>query len=508
MMNNLKLKCALSTITLLLLGVSAPVYAAAGDECTKIVGYEWSGEKQSMDPADMSSGDDAYHIFSVYDRLLGVSSNFELLPELAKSWSSSEDGKVWTFQLRERVKFHDGSDFDAADVVYTFQRILDPETASGGAPLLSFLKPDGIVAIDAHTVEFRTEESVVELPLLITNKFTNIVPAGADRENLRLNGVGTGPFSQEMFEPNGPVRILRRNDDWWGGDVKSECLRITVIQEPVASVAAIKSGEVDVLLNVDPATIPAVKDDANVELTTTAASTSMVLAMWSDTPPFDDLRVREALKLVVDRDTMVNTVLLGFGEVANDNPVPLGSPDAFTGIAPVRDIEKAKQLLAEAGYADGLEIDLYTGEGVPGMVNMAQVYAQMAAEAGITVNVNVTPAESYWDDVWLKYSFVTSAWSMRAPATGLSIAYTQDAKWNETHWYRDDYDGYLVQASTTADNTARADLYRNAQRLMAEEGGVIIPMFIHQVAAMRKGCSGFVPHVNNQYLDFENIECK
>lgn len=506
-MRRLSWLSAVPVAALLALGAVAPAQGASHD-CIKIVGYEWSGEKQSMDPADMHSGDDAYHIFSVYDRLLGVDSNFQVKPELAESWESSEGGKVWTFQLRKGVKFHDGSDFDSGDVVYTFRRILDPEMASGGAPLLSFMKPDDIVAVDEHTVEFRLDEPVVELPLLITNKFTNIAPEGAKHEDLRLHGIGTGPFKQELFEPNGPVRVLTRNDDWWGGPVKPACLRITVIQEPVASVSAIKSGEVDVLLNVDPATIPSIKDDPNVELVTTAASNSMTLSMWVDTPPFDDLRVRQALKLVVDRQAMVDTVLLGFGEVGNDNPVPLGSPAAYTQSAPARDLEKVKQLLSEAGHDDGLEIDLYTGEGVPGMVKMAQAYAQMAADAGIKVNVVVTPAESYWDDVWLKYPFVNSAWSMRAPATGLSIAYTKDAKWNETHWYRDDYDDLLNKAAVTPDKAERTALYQQAQKLLAEEGGVIVPMFIHQVAALRKGCSGFVPHVNNQYLDFENIECQ
>jgi peptide/nickel transport system substrate-binding protein len=497
----------LPVAALLALGTAAPA-TAAEDECIKIVGYEWSGEKQSMDPADVHSGDDAYHIFSVYDRLMTVDSNFNLKPELAESWEASEGGKVWTFHLRKGVKFHDGSDLDSGDVVHTFRRILDPELASGGKPLLSFVKAEGIVAVDKHTVQFRMDEPVVELPLLITNKFTNIVREGDTHDSLRLNGVGTGPFKQEIFEPNGPVRLLRRNDDWWGGDVKPACLRITVIQEPVASVAAIKSGDVDVLLNVDPSTVPAVKDDPNVQLVTTAASNSMTLSMWSDTPPFDDKRVRDAMKLVVDRQGMVNTVLLGFGEIGNDNPVPLGSAAAYQTTALERDVEKAKQLLAEAGYGDGLEIDLYTGEGVPGMVKMAQVYAQMAAEAGIKVNVVVTPAESYWDDVWLKYSFVNSAWSMRAPATGLAIAYTKDAKWNETHWFRDDYDALLNTAAVTVDNGERLELYKQAQKLLAEEGGLIIPMFIHQVSATRTGCSGFVPHVNNQYLDFENIECQ
>ena len=480
---------------------------AATDGCIRVVGYEWSGEKQSMDPADMTSGDDAYHIFSVYNRLVDVDSSFQVMPELAESWSLSADGKTWTFNLRQGVKFHDGSDFDSADVVHTFRRLYDPELASGGAALMAFVKPENIVATGTHTVEFRTDEPVVELPLLITNKFTNIVPEGSTHEALRLHGVGTGPFSQEEFAPNGPVRILRRNDNYWGGKVKPACVRITVIQEAVSSVAAIKSGEVDLLLNVDPSTIGAVRDDPNVDLISTAASNSMTISMWTDTAPFDDPRVREALKLVIDRQAMVNTVLLGLGEVGNDNPVPLSSPFAYKTEAPVRDIARAKQLLADAGHGDGLEIDLYTGEGVPGMVNMAQVYAQMAADAGIKVNVVVTPADSYWDDVWLKHAMVNSAWSMRPPATGLAIAYTKDAKWNETHWYRDDYDGLLAKAAATLDADERAGVYKQVQQLLAEEGGVIIPMFIHQVSAMRKGCSGFVPHVNNQYLDFENIQC-
>src|SRR5438128_11074834 len=99
--------------------------AAAGDNCVKVLGYEWSGEKQSMDPADMESGDDAYHIFTVYNRLVDVDDNFKVIPELAESWGVSDDGKTWTFKLRQGVKFHDGSDFDANDVVYTFKRFWD-----------------------------------------------------------------------------------------------------------------------------------------------------------------------------------------------------------------------------------------------------------------------------------------------------------------------------------------------------------------------------------------------
>jgi peptide/nickel transport system substrate-binding protein len=171
-------------------------------------------------------------------------------------------------------------------------------------------------------------------------------------------------------------------------------------------------------------------------------------------------------------------------------------------------VEKAKQLLAEAGHGDGLSFDLYTAEGVPGMVKAAQVYAQMAQAAGINANVIVTPADSFWDDTWLKQSLVTSAWSRRPPATGLAVAYTQNAKWKETHWERPDYDALLTQANQTIDEGERNALYQQAQQLLAEEGGVIIPMFVHQVLALRNGCSGYQPHVQNFNLNFESLTCE
>jgi peptide/nickel transport system substrate-binding protein len=507
----MRLSCWLSATAVVALAVnwSPPADAAAGDECLKVLGYEWSGEKQSMDPADMESGDDAYHIFAVYNRLLDVDDNFKVIPELAESWGVSDDGKTWTFKLRQGVKFHDGSDFDANDVVYTFKRFWDPELHSGAPAVLNFLDPDGIKAIDAHTVAFTTKEPVAELPVLITNKFTNIVAEGAKHADLRLHENGTGPFIQDKFEPNAPVRLFKANPNYWqAGLPKSKCLRVTVAQEPVAAVSAIKAGEVDLVLNVDPSVIPALKDDPKVKLLETGASNSMTVSMWVDTPPFDNPKVREALKLVVDRKAMLDTVLLGFGEVGADNPVPLSSPASFVKEAPKQDIAKAKQLLAEAGHPNGLKFDLYTAEGVPGMVRMAQVFAEMAKPAGFDINVIVTPADSYWDDTWLKKPILTSAWSMRPPGEGLAVAYSHKAKWKETHWERPDYDALLLKANTTVDPAARNKLYQQAGEMLATQGGLILPMFVHQVLAMRANCEGYVPRAQNFNLNFETMSCK
>jgi peptide/nickel transport system substrate-binding protein len=497
-----------SAAALLAVAMAGPAFAAAGDECVKVLGYEWSGEKQSMDPADMHSGDDAYHIFAVYNRLVDVDDNFQTIPELATEWSVSPDGLVWTFKLREGVKFHSGKDFTSADVVYTFKRFFDAELGSGAKAVLEFLDPEGIQAVDKFTVSFTTKKPVVELPILITNKFTNIVPEGSMHEDLRLKSDGTGPFMQEQFTPNDPVRILRKNPNYWdAGKPKADCIRVTVAQEPVAAVAAIKSGQVDLVLNVDPTGIPTLQGDASVELLETGASNSMTISMWVDTAPFDNIKIRQALKAVVDRQAMIDTVLLGFGEAGADNPVPLKSPASFTQDAPKQDIEMAKKLLAEAGHPDGLKFDLYTAEGVPGMVRMAQVFAEMAKPAGFDINVIVTPAESFWDDVWLKKPMVTSAWSMRPPGEGLAVAYTQSAKWKETHWERPDYDTMLLKGNTTVDQVERLKLHQQVGKLLADEGGVIIPMFVHQVLALRKGCTGYTPRAQNFNLNFEDLSC-
>jgi peptide/nickel transport system substrate-binding protein len=507
-MRLLKLMSGAAAFAIAVSGAANLAMAAAGDECVKVLGYEWSGEKQSMDPADMESGDDAYHIFTVYNRLVDVDDNFKVLPELATEWSVSPDGLTWTFKLREGVKFHSGKDFTSADVVYTFKRMLDEKLGSGARAVLEFLDADGIKAPDAHTVTFTTKKPVVELPVLITNKFTNIVPDGAKHEDLRLHEDGTGPFMQEAFTPNAPVRIFKKNPNYWdAGKPKADCIRVTVAQEAVAAVSALKAGQVDLMLNVDPSVISTLKDDPSVTLLETAASNSMTVSFWVDTKPFDNPKVREALKLVVDRQAMIDTVLLGFGEAGADNPVPVGNPNSYVKEAPKQDIEKAKALLAEAGYKDGLKFDLYTAEGVPGMVRMAQVYAEQAKAAGIEINVIVTPAESFWDDVWLKQSAVTSAWSMRPPGEGLAVAYTQSAKWKETHWERPDYDAMLLKANTTVDNAERQKLFQQTGELLAKEGGLVLPMFVHQVLALRKGCEGYTPRAQNFNLSFEDLTC-
>jgi peptide/nickel transport system substrate-binding protein len=311
------------------------------------------------------------------------------------------------------------------------------------------------------------------------------------------------------FTPGAAKYVLDRNPNYWQpGLPKAECIELSAITESVPRIAALLSGAADIATSVDPATAVTVKDSPTVKVVPSPGGTALSFSMFTDAKPFDDVRIRQALKLVVDRQAMINTALLGFGVPANDNPVPPTSPDAYRSDPIPRDVAKAKQLLADAGYPDGLKIDLYIGDTYPGTMAMGQVYKQMAAEAGIDINLVVSPAADYWDAVWLKKPFAASNWGARPTSSALAVAYRKNAPWNESHWFRDDYDALLDEAAKTADADKRREILQKAQQLLSEEGGVIMPMFLTVLAVVREGCTGYTPPANHNRPLFHDVSCQ
>jgi peptide/nickel transport system substrate-binding protein len=478
--------------------------------CIKVALSMGSGEANSLDTINVPASEQAVILNMVYQQLMELDSDFVVHPQLAESWESNQDATEWTFNLRKGVKFQDGRDFTAKDVVYTYKRLIDPSVGSEAAATLAFLNPEGITAEDDYTVKFVTDKPVPELPVLITTKNTWIVQDGATSEDLRLNGVGTGPFIPVDFQPvQQPHKFIRNPDYWEEGLPKSECVEFYVIQEPTTRIAAIQSGEVDIVELIDFSTVPMLENDPKVKLMETKASQSLTLSMFTDTPPYDDIQVRQALKMLVDRQAMLDTAMLGHGDIGDDNPIPPGSPYAWRSVVPPRDVEGAKALLAKAGYGpdNPLKLDLYTADAIPGMLAIAQLFAEQAAEAGVEVNVITGPPAEYWDNVWMKMPFAGSSWLMRHPGEGLAIAYRSNSEYNETHWFRDDYDALLDKANTTANSEERTKLYKQAEQMLTEEGGAIIPVFMHMIAAMSTSCYGYERHVRVDRFDLRYAYC-
>ncbi len=513
-MHRLRLLLPLCVVLVLLVGVASVSVGLAQDsgDCVRLAGVESSGEKLNLDPINQPSTENSIVVGLMYNRLMDLSSTFEVSPELAESWSSNTDGSEWTFKLRQGVTFHDGKPFTSADVVYTFKRLLDPANGSEAAATLAFLNPDGITAPDDYTVVFKTDKPVVELPVLITNKNTFIVPDGATTESIAAAPNGTGSFVPQNFNVSDQPHVFVKNASYWeAGLPKSDCVEFYAIQEATTLNASLLAGEIDIAQQVSYATLPTLQGNPDITLATAGPATQMTMAMWVDTPPFDDVRVRQALKMVIDRKAMLETVLLGYGYIGDDNPVPPQSPYAWRpeDQVPAQDIEGAKALLAEAGYGpdNPLKIDLYTAEYIPGAVAMAEVFKEQAALAGVEVNLVIGPAGEHWDNVWLKFPFVGSGWNARHPGEGLAIAHRSNAAYPETHYASEKFDSLLDAANTEPDPDARKALYQQAEQLLTEEGGSIIPLFQQIVSAVNSSCTGYEPRAQLYRVDLRNVSC-
>lgn len=451
-----------------------------------------------------------------YNRLTNLTGSFEPVAQLAESWSSNSTATEWTFELREGAKFHDGSELDAEDVVYSYRYMLDPENGSPGASQFTrFMDAESFTVIDSSSVKLTLDQPSAEIPLLIHSKEIAIVPAGSTFESLRLASNGTGPYVVPQFDPNSQVLVLDKNPSYWEpGKPRTDHIEFFGIPDDTARMAALRTGEVDLITGtggaVKAAQINAARNMEGVDLLISEnPAISLELYMEIDSPPFDDVKVRTALKMVADRRFIAETVLDGLAFPGNDTPIPPFWDVAYKSTPTEQDIEEAKRLLAEAGYDDDnpLKLQLHVADIHAGALEMAQAYQNMALEAGVDIELITIPATRYWDTSWLNNGFGISAWGIRPPGQALSIAYTCDSQWPETRWCRADYDALLSEAEATLDPVVRANLYKEAQRLLDEEGGLINLLFTKPVDAIRSTCSGYQPPIPFYQRDFTMIEC-
>ena len=473
--------------------------------CVRVANSDNSGPAQTNDPAFHVTTDDGFRIHNIYDRFIDIDNNLDAVPNLAESWEPNDDATEWLFYLREGVKFSDGTPLTAADVVFTFKRLIDPDVGSSAASTLSFLESATIESVDDLTVRFAFDEPVVELPIMLTGYSTYIVPENADPEVLKLQGVGTGPFMVDEFEPNTTYVRLVPNPYYWGDPPQVDCVEQIIIEEATTRISALLSGEVDIMVQLDIGQIPMLEDDPNIVIAQVPGATSYGMPMWVDTPPFDNVHLRNALKLAADRQELVDIVLLGYGVAGIDSPLPPTSPYAHLSEAPEQDIEGCVAELELAGYSDGVDLTLYTSEVLPGFVDLAQAYAEQAAECGIRIEVIQAPVETYWDEVWLVEPWLVSGWSALPVYQALTIATLSDSDWNDTHFYREDFDALIDQASKTVDDDERKALYQDASRMIAEEGGFLTTIFVPVLSAYRSNIEGFAPHIIQSTIDMRGV---
>ncbi|SHJ90471.1 peptide/nickel transport system substrate-binding protein [Shimia gijangensis] len=484
----LKGSAALGVTGLLGAGL-APSFANAstpkkGGKFTVALGH--GSTTDTLDPElNTGTGFHATLGFTIHNFLVETDYKGNAIPELAESWEASSDAKVWTFKIRKGVEFHDGRSVMPKDVLNSINIHRREDTKSSLKPVLSSITD---VAIDGDNVVITLAGGNADLPYIMADFRLPILPAEGEGVDWK-NGVGAGAYMLKDFDP-GVSANCARNPNYWKSDrAHFDEVEILTIADQAARTNALVTGVVDAIDRVDLNTVDLMKRSGNVKVIETNGGTHYTLPMNATAAPFDDVNVRLALKYAVDRQAIVDTILSGYGSVANDQPL---APTHKYYNAELEqhtyDPDKAKFYLDKAGVSNlSVEIDV-ADAAYAGAVDTAVLFSEHAKAAGIDLKVNRHPNDGYWSKVWMQKSWSASYWGGQPTADlAMSQAFQSESSWNEGFWKNDKFDQLLVTARAELNEAKRKEMYGEMQRLISEEGSVIIPMFASNVYAISDG---------------------
>jgi peptide/nickel transport system substrate-binding protein len=396
-------------------------------------------------------------------------------------------------------------------VIYSFQRRLDPDLGLSPA-LVDILDASGLSKIDDRTVQVQLKQKAVTFINGLAEYTATVVPVDYARfDGDASTQIGTGPFMLQSFTP-GAESVHVKNPNYWGeGLPYLDEVQIIDFTDAAALVNALNSGQVDAAADIPFAQVTVVEGNSNLRLLESEAGSWLTITMAIDQPPFDDVRVRQAMRLIANRDEMVQRVLSGHGRVGNDM---YGTFDpCYPSDFPQRqqDIEQAKALLADANQAN-LQIDLFAPDDTAGLPDLIAVFADQANAAGVKVNAQVLDGGTYWGEEYTKRTFATSFWGTRPYLNQVAAGSLKNATYPETHWPPEgsDFAQLYRQALAETDDDARCEIIRQMQQEEYDDGGFIIPIFNNLLDAYAANVQGFVARPNVLNLDhfgrgFKNI---
>ena len=455
-----------------LCGITAP---ARADSMLRISA---STPVRSLDPAKHSLGAFEYNYsVLVYDRLTFFDDKLNVVPDLAQSWESSPDLKTWTFHLRHGVKFHGGREADADDVVATYRRLMDPANAS---VILGSLKiVDNIESVDKYTVRFTLRAPYSSWPA-ITAAFQAAILPRDQFDSITTKPVGTGPYEFVSYDPNDTMELKRNPDYFDPSAAPVDRVEFKIIPDYGTAVAALERGELDIVWGLPPEFIEKIKGENGVHVSEVPTGSWAMFGMNESAPPFDNPKVRQAIFKLVDRKEICDVALFGHG-TPTISPLPPFHPYYDQAIAIGKaDPEAAKKLLAEAGYANGLTVQLWMPAQQPILERMAVTLRDAAKLANLTVEIHPVPEDQFRPST--RPMTINNFSARTTPDTMLYDWYDSAGSWNMQNWHfkNAEVDKLLDRARETADAAEQKKLYTRFQEIAATEGpGAVIFVLNH-----------------------------
>jgi len=419
---------------------------------------------------------------TVFDCLTEVVADGSLKGELAESWEASPDAKIWTFNLRQGVTFHNGKPFGADDVIESLKLHTAEDAKSAAKPIVEAITD--MKKMGEHQVQFTLASGNADFPFLMSDYHILIYPAGQIEEAI-ANGIGTGLYKVESFDPGVRALVTRYADHYKTDAGYFDAVEAIAINDASARMNALMTNQVDAINRVDFKTESLVKRNPNTEIFEVTGNQHYTFPMHTNTAPFSDVNVRNALKFGINRQELVDKILLGHGAVANDHPIgPANQYFASDLEQADYDPDKSKFYLQQSGL-DSLDVALSASDAAfAGAVDAAQLFQASAKASGINIEVVREPADGYWSNVWLKKPFCACYWSGRATEDWMfSTAYEAGVPWNDTYWENARFNELLLQARAELDSAKRRDMYREMQQITKDDGGVIVPMYANYVDA-------------------------
>ncbi|HXJ81674.1 MAG TPA: ABC transporter substrate-binding protein [Candidatus Methylomirabilis sp.] len=437
-------------------------------------------------------------------------------PGLVEKWEVSPDLKTWTLRVRRSVKWHNGRQFTADDVVWNLKRVLDPKTGSSVLGLMKgFLLEDyeagekddkgnpkkssrlwdanAIQKVDDFTVRLNGKTAQLAVPEQLFH-YPLLIMDPAENGEFKVGSNGTGAFQLVENEVGRKQVLKARKEAYWGGGPHLDQLEfIDLGDDPAASVAALASRQVDGLYGADIVQLEALQKIPHVKMyqVTTAYTAT---ARMQPVKPFDDKRVRQAMRYAIDSGVVLQVAHRGLGQVGEHHHVSPVHPEYAKLPAFTRDVAKAKRLLAEAGYPNGIDVEIIARPQPAWELLAVQTMVEQWKEAGIRVKINVMPSTQYWE-VWTKVPFGFTTWAHRPLGVmSLALAYRTGVPWNESKYSNPEFDRLLTQAEGTLDVNSRREIMARLEAILQEDGPIVQPVWRAIFTFHDKRVLGFQPH--------------